>query len=85
MEPWFTSNLILAAVIAPTVSWLAINSVYEIASWNRGLYKLAKPSLISYTQLANDFTYDVKMKVKMAEEARLAEAHFAEADFREIP
>lgn len=62
MESWLASNLILSALIAPVASFLAIHSMHEISSWNQVLYKLAQPSLVTSSQLANDFAYEVKAK-----------------------
>ncbi|HEY9639248.1 MAG TPA: hypothetical protein V6C57_02125 [Coleofasciculaceae cyanobacterium] len=70
MEAWFTSNLILTVIIAPAVSYLAVNSVYEISAWNRIVYKLAKDSSVVTTKIANDLTYDVKVQAHEAEIAK---------------
>ncbi|NJR56981.1 MAG: hypothetical protein HC768_22065 [Acaryochloris sp. CRU_2_0] len=72
MEAWFTSNLILTAIVAPAVSYLAINSVYEIASWDRMLNAFVKNSLPAITQVANDLTYDIKVQAWEAEAAKQA-------------
>lgn len=69
MEAWFTSNLILTAIVAPTVSLLAVNSAYEISSWNRVVYKLAQPSSAASQKIANDFAYEVKLQAREAETA----------------
>jgi hypothetical protein len=79
MEAWFTSNLILTLIVAPAVSYLAVNSVYEIASWNRSLYRLAKDSSVVTAKLANDLTYDVKMQAQAAEIAKASTDGVAEA------
>ena len=74
MGAWFTSNLILTAIVAPTVGFLAVNSVYEITAWNRILQNFAQPSFIVSQKFANDFTYEVKVRSQEADAKEVADA-----------
>ena len=75
MGAWFISNLILTAIVAPMVGVLAVNSMYEITTWNRIVQKLAQPSFGICQRFANDLTYEVKVRSrKAATEQNLADA-----------
>ncbi len=78
MGAWFSSNLILTAIVAPMVSVLAVNSMYEITTWNRIVQKLAQPSFGSCQKFANDLTYEVKVRSHEAAEQDLADADGAD-------
>jgi len=81
MGAWLTSNLILTAIVAPTVSFLAVNSMYEITTWNRTVQKLAQPSFKSCQLFANDVTYDIKVR---SQEAAVAQ-ELADAEAANLP
>jgi hypothetical protein len=81
MGAWFTSNLILTAIIAPTVSFLAVNSMYEITTWNRIVQKFAQPAFKTCEKFANDLTYEVKVR---SHEAAVAQEQ-ADAEAANLP